>query len=420
MHGCAFVAASTSGYLSFNREYLEMKPTETESILFTSGMTQPGRPEYSWSGSGTPPRQIVSQEYSFNFPRRANSLARSRNTCARSIRSRDPLDGSFLDAESPALHLICMLKVIIPTLNAAQSWPQFASALLRCVRPEQVLIVDSESTDDTVALASEAGFTVHSVSRSGFSHGGTRQRAAEMVTDADILIYMTQDAILADTEAIKNLLAVFDDSQVAAAYGRQLPRPMAGAIEAHARHFNYSATPEVRSLESRRRLGIKTIFLSDSLSAYRRSALMEVGGFPEDTIFGEDTITAARLLLAGYKVAYAAEARAYHSHSYTCMQEFRRYFDIGVLHNRERWILDEFGQAHGEGKRFVLSELRYLWKRDALRIPSALMRTGAKLIGYRMGRMEAHFSPEVKRKLSMNPKFWVPVAASEEAKQGQH
>jgi len=300
-----------------------------------------------------------------------------------------------------------MVNVIIPTLNAAKDWPLLAPALLACIRPECVLIVDSESTDGTVELARAAGFKVCTVARTAFNHGGTRQMAAELLPNADILVYLTQDAMLAEPNTIVNLVAAFDDPHIGAACGRQLPRPDAKAIEAHARSFNYPSISEVRSLASREQLGIKAIFLSNSLAAYRRSALMEVGGFPINTIFGEDTVTAARLLRAGYKIAYVAEARAYHSHSYTRTQEFKRYFDIGVLHSRECWILEEFGQASGEGKRFVFSELRYLWQKDALQIPSALVRTGIKLLGYRLGRMEARLSTEVKRKLSMHPRFWV-------------
>jgi rhamnosyltransferase len=165
-------------------------------------------------------------------------------------------------------------------------------------------------------------------------------------------------------------------------------------------------------LESRAQLGIKAIFLSNSLAAYRRSALMGIGGFPANVIFGEDTITAARLLLAGYKVAYVAESCVHHSHPYTPTQEFKRYFDVGVLHSRERWLLEEFGHASGEGKRFVLSELRYLRQQDAWQIPSALARTGIKLLGYRLGRIEARLAPGIKRRLSMHPSFWAEPASN--------
>jgi rhamnosyltransferase len=62
---------------------------------------------------------------------------------------------------------------------------------------------------------------------------------------------------------------------------------------------HYPAASEMRALASREQLGIKAVFLSNSLAAYRRSALMAVGGFPKNVISGEDTIVAARLLLAG-------------------------------------------------------------------------------------------------------------------------
>lgn len=302
-----------------------------------------------------------------------------------------------------AIPLTC---VVVPTLNAASDWPQFASTLLTSVRPEQVLIVDSESSDATVELAREAGFQVCSVKRTEFNHGGTRQKAAEMLPDAHILVYLTQDAILASPDALTTLAAVFDDPTIALAYGRQLPRNGAGAIEAHARLFNYPPQSAVRDIGDKDQLGFKTIFVSNSFAAYRRSALMEVGGFPADTIFGEDTITAARLLLAGYKIAYVAEAAVYHSHAHTWMQEFNRYFDIGVLHERERWLLETFGRASGEGGRFVASELHCLLRENKLKIPDAILRTALKYFGYRLGRMENKLPVATKRRLSMNSRYW--------------
>jgi rhamnosyltransferase len=230
--------------------------------------------------------------------------------------------------------------------------------------------------------------------------------AADKLAHAEILVYLTQDAVLASPDAIKIMLAAFDDPLVAAACGRQLPRPEAGAIEAHARTFNYPTSSEIRSLTSRDRLGIKAVFLSNSFAAYRRSALLEVGGFPRDVIFGEDTVVAGKLLLSGFKVAYVAEACVYHSHSYTGVQEFRRYFDIGVLHSREHWLIDEFGNATGEGKHFVVSQLKYLRDTDLWQIPSALARIGVKLLGYRLGQIEVHLPLTIKLRLSMHPGFW--------------
>jgi rhamnosyltransferase len=296
--------------------------------------------------------------------------------------------------------------VVVPTLNAAEGWSRLTSPLSKSVASDRVLILDSSSTDETVNLATAAGFRLHEIERSEFNHGGTRQLAAELLPDAEILVFLTQDIELAQSDAIHCLLEAFTDPDVVAAFGRQLPRRGATPIESHARFYNYPAQSGVRTLSSREQLGFKAIFISNSFAAYRREALMAVGGFPRDVIFGEDTTTAARLLLAGQKIAYVAEAKVYHSHSYTLMQEFRRYFDIGVLHRRESWMLSEFGGAGGEGGRFVRSELRYLWPRYWWLIPSSLIRTAIKLVGYRLGRMENRLSVRFKRNLSMNRQFW--------------
>jgi rhamnosyltransferase len=242
------------------------------------------------------------------------------------------------------------------------------------------MIVDSSSTDGTTALAHSERFRLHAVPLSEFNHGGARQLAVDLAPEAEIVIFLTQDALLASPEAINELLEAFKDPKVGAAYGRQLPRLDAKPIEAHARLFNYPEKSGIRILRSRREMGIKSIFISNSFAAYRREALIAVGGFPKNVIFGEDSIVAAKLLLVDWAVAYVAEAQVYHSHSYTWTQDFKRYFDIGVLHARENWLLQEFGSAGGEGGRFVRSELNYLWPRYWWLIPSALIRTALKLV----------------------------------------
>lgn len=298
------------------------------------------------------------------------------------------------------------VALIVPTFNAAKTWAAFSQAILTNVPAEAVLIIDSESKDETLELAKSTGFRVQSIPQASFNHGGTRQLGIELCANAEVVIFLTQDALLADSTAIQTLLSAFEDPQVGASYGRQLPHVNAAPIEAHARLFNYPEKSNCRVLADREHLGFKSIFISNSFAAYRRSTLIEVGGFPRDVIFGEDTLTAARILLTGWKIAYVAGAKVYHSHSYTWKQEIRRYFDIGVLHAREAWIRHEFGSAGGEGLRFVQSELRYLWSRQWWLIPSALIRTGLKWVGYRLGRVENKISTFWKRRLSMNRLFW--------------
>ena len=299
------------------------------------------------------------------------------------------------------------VAVILPTRNARKHWTHFNTGLrLQGLPPGQVLVVDSSSEDGTRELAAAEGYQVTCIDRRDFNHGGTRQLAVGLVPWASIAIYLTQDAILATPDSIDILLSAFADRRVAVAYGRQLPRVGAGPIEAHARLFNYPPQSEVRDFESRHALGIKAAFLSNSFAAYRVNELLEVGGFPSDVIMAEDAIVAGKLLLAGWKIAYVAEAQVRHSHSFTLAQEFQRYFDTGVYHSQENWLVEKFGKPGGEGMRFVKSELAYLIPRSLHLVPYALLRTASKAIAYQLGLHKSALGANWPRRLSYHKNYW--------------
>jgi rhamnosyltransferase len=299
------------------------------------------------------------------------------------------------------------VAVIVPTCNAGKHWKEFSYGLrLQGLPANQVLIVDSSSDDETCELAQTEGYSVLSIKRRDFNHGGTRQLALKSVPWASIVVYLTQDAFLATPNSLDCLLSAFEDRSVAAAYGRQLPRLGSGPIEAHARLFNYPARSVVRDLTSRHTLGIKAAFLSNSFAAYRVRELQEVGGFPSHVIMAEDAVVAGRLLLAGWKTAYVAEAQVYHSHSFTVVEEFQRYFDTGVYHRQESWLREEFGDPGGEGKRFVMSELAYLVPRYLYLVPYAALRTASKAIGYQLGLRKSLLGPRWSRRFSYHKGYW--------------
>ena len=308
----------------------------------------------------------------------------------------------------------------IPTLNAGPYAERLAASIVsQTLQPETVLVIDSGSDDGTVDSFRQAGARIHSIDRREFNHGGTRQLGVDMLVDADLIVFLTQDAVPAGTNAFERLVACFDDPGVGAAFGRQLPHSGAGHIEAHARLFNYPDASRIVTLGDRATLGLKTVFLSNSFAAYRRADLLAAGGFPSNLIMGEDTNVAAKMLLAGKKVAYCAEATVFHSHDYGLMEEFRRYFDTGVLHAREPWIRDNFGGAENEGFRFVKSELRYLTLRNPILIPSALLRNVLKFAGFRLGLREAVLPVSLKRRLSMLRPYWAGHGASAGKASGQ-
>lgn len=299
------------------------------------------------------------------------------------------------------------IGLIVPTLNAGAEWHDWLNRVKKqTLELDRIIVIDSSSNDSTADLSREAGCEVRVILRSDFNHGTTRQMGADLLADMDIIIYMTQDALLSDSFALERLVVPFEDLSVAATYGRQLPHIDAGSIGSHARLFNYPNRSTVRDISDADKFGIKVAFISNSFSAYRRIMLNEIGGFPKDNIFGEDTYVAAKLLLNNKKIAYCADALVRHSHDYSFRQDFRRCFDIGVFHSRESWILQKFGRAEGEGKKFVFSEINYLLKNTPWMIPSAFLRSFLKYFGYKMGLREKRIPLFLKLRLSMHRGYW--------------
>jgi len=298
--------------------------------------------------------------------------------------------------------------LIIPTYNGAACLPRLLDSLSAQTLKVDTILVDSSSTDGTAELARRHGFPVHRITTAEFNHGGTRQMMVERHPEHSIYIFMTQDAYLDDGEAIQRLLAPFENPQIGASFGRQLPHHDATDLAAHARLFNYPAKTHVKGLSDVSYLGIKTAFISNSFAAYRRTALKEAGGFPSHVILSEDMYAAARMLMSNWQIAYVGNANCRHSHNYGLIEELQRYFDTGVFHAREPWIRDQFGGAGGEGLRYVKSELRFLGLKKLHRWPASLLRNALKLTGFKLGLHEKHLPPWVKHRLSMHKRFWQP------------
>lgn len=298
------------------------------------------------------------------------------------------------------------IACIIPTYNGKVELARLLDSLQSQTAQFDTFIVDSSSKDGTLEMAKERVGHVTVIPTAEFNHGGTRQLMVDQNPGYDVYVFLTQDACLADSDAVVRICEPFADPKVGAVCGRQLPHLDATPLAQHARFFNYPECVQVKSLADVPRLGIKTVFISNSFAAYRGEALKAVGGFPVHVIFAEDMYAVAKMLLAGWKVAYAGNAQCRHSHNYTIVEEFERYFDMGVFHAREPWIRQRFGGAGGEGMRYVKSELRFLGLRRVHLWPSAILRNAAKLLGYKLGQQEASLPLRLKRKFGMYKRYW--------------
>uniref|UniRef100_UPI0040575825 glycosyltransferase family 2 protein n=1 Tax=Acetatifactor sp. TaxID=1872090 RepID=UPI0040575825 len=245
---------------------------------------------------------------------------------------------------------------------------------------------------------------VFHLSKREFDHGKTRNMGV-LRSDADIFVMMTQDAIPAENTLLEKLTAQLKDD-VAVAYARQLPKEDCSPEEQFSRRFNYPECSHMKSLSDVKELGIKTFFCSNVCAAYRRDIYNQLGGFVSRAIFNEDMIYAAGAIQKGYKISYEAEAKVFHSHNYTHMQQLRRNFDLGVSQADHPEIFEKI-PSESEGMKLVKATTQYLKENHKMsRILYFYMQCACKYAGYLLGKKYKKLPRKVILWLTSNKEYW--------------
>lgn len=280
-----------------------------------------------------------------------------------------------------------MVNVIIPVYRPDERFVELINKLkTQTIVPDRIIVINTEEKLWTETLGDKGmdGVEVCHITKQEFDHGNTRNKGMAM-SDADICIMMTMDAIPADDRLVEYIVKPLEDEKVVASYARQLAYENSSLTEKLTREFNYPDVSRVKSASDIEELQIKAFFCSNVCCAYKKIIFDELGGFVTKTIFNEDMLFAAKAIDAGYSIAYCAEALVYHSHEYSGIMQFHRNFDNGVSHAQNPEVFERVTQE-GEGMRMVktvISKLlgaghifeavRYIWC------------TGCKYIGFKLG-----------------------------------
>ena len=288
------------------------------------------------------------------------------------------------------------------------------------VLPKKLILTNTEceecSSEDLLARVEQirdkvgeysVDVEVISVQKTEFDHGGTRHLAT-CHSKSDYLLFMTQDAVPCNRELTEELLESFENSEdrVAVVYGRQLASKQAGVTERITREFNYPKKSRVKTAADIDELGIKTFFCSDVCAMYDLRTYRMLGGFVRKTIFNEDMLYAAKAIDAGYAVAYCADAKVVHSHSYSYEAEFKRNFDLAVSQKQHPEIF-AYVSSEKEGVRFVLDTVKKLAEQGLfLEIVDFGIRTVAKYAGYLLGKNYEKIPVQYRDRFSMNKGYW--------------
>jgi glycosyltransferase involved in cell wall biosynthesis len=213
-----------------------------------------------------------------------------------------------------------MISVIIPVYNGGRTLPACLQALQRQTRlPDEIIVVDDGSTDDTAPVA--ATFGVRVLSQSNAGPAAARNRGAQ-AAEGDILLFTDADCTPA-TDWVERVAAPFADPTVAGTKGEYRTRQR--GLVARFVQQEYQDRYD-------RMVGQLSIDFVDTYSAgYRRDLFLAAGGF--DTLFPtasvEDQEFSFRLAERGYRLVYVPGAIVYHQHDRTLGEYVRRKYWIG-------------------------------------------------------------------------------------------
>jgi rhamnosyltransferase len=303
-----------------------------------------------------------------------------------------------------------IVGVAVITHRAASHLPQCLPPILDSPIRPRVLVVNSSSGDGTVELAKNMGAEVLVVPRNEFNHGSTRE-LARRVLGTQIVVMLTPDARPEGRHMLGNLLRPIAQGVASVAYARQVPHDGAGFFEAFPRSFNYPEKSEIRSIEDMKRVGPGAFFCSNVCAAWSNAALDEIGGF-SPALSLEDVVATTRLLHAGHRIAYCADAVVAHSHRYTLAEEFQRQFDTGYVRTGFRKQLFARGGDERRGAKYSREMIRRLMREQPWLMPYGIAHIAMKYLGYRLGYHGHELPLWLKRSLSAQDYYWQGSAGS--------
>ncbi|MGE5237546.1 MAG: glycosyltransferase [Chloroflexota bacterium] len=205
------------------------------------------------------------------------------------------------------------ISVIIRTKNEAKR----IGMVLRRLKdqeyagPVEVVLVDSGSTDETVAVARSFGCQIIGMKPEEFSFG----RALNIGfahAKGDIVINLSGHSVPVQRDYFTLMATPFGDRKVAATFGRDIPWPEACPSQARDIRNHFPDT------------GVDGSKFSNANAAIRKE-VWEALPFNEDLPASEDLFWAREVMGRGYQIRYVPQAEVYHSHTSSPRYIFNRY-----------------------------------------------------------------------------------------------
>jgi glycosyltransferase involved in cell wall biosynthesis len=222
-----------------------------------------------------------------------------------------------IDAQGNPKSQSINLSVVIPVHNGGGDLKTCFEALLSSTRqPDEIIIVDDASTDDSVELASHYGTVISSQSQLPVGPAKCRNHGVSLAK-GDIVVFLD-----ADVEVHQDTLALVErhfeeNPEIAALFGSYDDQPPHRSLVTLYKNLQHHFVHQQSQRDA------STFWTG--LGAIRRDVFMQIGGFSEGYSHPsiEDIELGVRLTAAGYQIHLCKEIQATHLKRWTLVSLLR-------------------------------------------------------------------------------------------------
>ena len=214
------------------------------------------------------------------------------------------------------------VSVVIRALNEAEHLPRLLEGLASQTRiPDEVLLVDSGSTDRSVEIAEKYGARVVHIPPGDFTFGRALNLGCESAK-GDLLVFASAHVYPVSDEWIAELVAPFEVAKVGLVYGRQTGDERTSFSEMRLFRDWFPAQDDLDQDHP---------FCNNANAAVRRSWWERIP-YDEELPGLEDIAWATEMRRQGGQVAYSSQAAIVHVHEESSRQTLNRYRREAIAH----------------------------------------------------------------------------------------
>lgn len=207
------------------------------------------------------------------------------------------------------------VSIVIRSFNEERHIGRLLTGIVRQTAPTpEIVLVDSGSTDATVAIASQFPVQIVTIAPAEFTFGRSLNRGIA-ATRGDVVILASAHVYPRFDDWIARMTEPFADPRVALVYGKQRGNEQTKFSEHQIFRtwFPDDSNPDQA-----------TPFCNNANAAIRRTEWVEVP-YDEQLTGLEDIDWGRRVLARGQRIAYVAEAEVAHVHEETPSRIYNRY-----------------------------------------------------------------------------------------------